>query len=466
MDLSNTDTPTTATLLLLIQSDRNRELLADQLSDEFEIQTVATDPFDDPSFDLCLVDPPSLREHQGQLRETTTTAEPAFLPILLLAGQRSPDEFSDDVWDVVDEVLQRPVAKSELDARIENLLERRQLSLELARQKIQSDQRFEALFQSTPDPVVVVTPDGTITEANEAFTRTFDIESSQVQNQPITDLELSPSDAVERVLLRIADDNPSSTTVEWNLDEDTSLVTEVNTDIVTGFGDVAERIGIFRDITERAERERELKRQNDRLEEFADTVAHDLRNPLSIAQGRLKYAQKTGDDEHFEAIESAQDRMEQMIEELLSLAKQGQAVLDPDELLLEDAVDRAWSHVETTNATLDVDIEDTCVITADEGRLCELLENLFRNAVEHGGETVTIRIGCLPDAAGFYVEDDGPGIPPEKRSDVVQAGYTESENGTGFGLSIVNQIVDGHDWQLDITEGDDGGARFEISNTK
>jgi signal transduction histidine kinase len=79
---------------------------------------------------------------------------------------------------------------------------------------------------------------------------------------------------------------------------------------------------------------------------------------------------------------------------------------------------------------------------------------------------VTIRIGCLPNAAGFYVEDDGPGIPPEKRSDVVQAGYTESENGTGFGLSIVNQIVDGHDWQLDITEGDDGGARFEISNTK
>ncbi|WP_311173339.1 sensor histidine kinase [Halobellus ordinarius] len=113
-----------------------------------------------------------------------------------------------------------------------------------------------------------------------------------------------------------------------------------------------------------------------------------------------------------------------------------------------------------------MDLEDSFVITADEGRLCELLENLFRNAVEHGGETVTIRIGCLPDAAGFYVEDDGPGIPPEKRSDVVQAGYTESENGTGFGLSIVQQIVDGHEWDIAISEGTAGGARFEINNVE
>jgi len=465
MDSQNIDIQSPS-LLLLIQSDRNRELLADQLSDEFDIQTGADDPFGEPGFDLCLLDPPSLTEYQDRLRETKTAAEPAFLPNLLLAGQRSPDEFSEEVWDVVDEVLQRPVAKSELDVRIENLLRRRRLSVELASQKKQSDERFEALFQSTPDPVVVVTPDGTITEANEAFTQIFGIESEELRNRPITELDLSPPEAVERVLLRIDDDDPSSTTVEWDLDEGASLVTEVNTDIVTGFGDAAERIGIFRDITERAERERELKHQNNRLEEFANTVAHDLRNPLSIAQGRLKFAQETGDDEHFEEIRSAHDRMEQMIEELLSLAKQGQAVLDPDELLLEDAVEQAWSHVETTNATLEIDIEDSCIITADEGRLQELLENLFRNAVEHGGDTLTVQIGCLPDGTGFYVEDDGPGIPPEKRSDVVQAGFTDAEDGTGFGLSIVKQIVEGHDWQLDITESGEGGARFEIATVQ
>jgi signal transduction histidine kinase len=64
----------------------------------------------------------------------------------------------------------------------------------------------------------------------------------------------------------------------------------------------------------------------------------------------------------------------------------------------------------------------------------------------------------------FYVEDDGPGIPPGKRTDVVQAGFTESEDGTGFGLSIVKQIAEGHDWRLEITEAEAGGARFEISS--
>mgnify|MGYP006279336625 CR=1 FL=1 len=466
MDLPDIDARSKTTCLLLIENERNQELLADQLSNKFAIQTGADNPFTDPSFDLCIIDPPSLSDYQIQIQETKKTAEPVFLPILLLAGQRSPDGFSESVWTVVDEVLQRPVAKAELNTRIKNLLGRRRLSVALAQQKARSDQRFEALFQSTPDPVVVVTPDGTITEVNEAFSQIFGIESEEIQERPITDLDLPQSETVDRVLLRIADDKPSSTTVEWELDEETPLVTEVNTDVVTGFGGATERIGIFRDITERVERGRELEQQNERLKEFAGTVAHDLRNPLNVAQTRIQLAQETGDDKHFDAVKAAQERMEQMIEQLLSLAKQGQNVLDPDDLLLEDVINQAWSHVQTANASFQVDIDNSVVITADESRLRELLENLFRNSIEHGGEAVTIRVGDLPNGAGFYVEDDGPGISPEHRSDVIQSGFTETENGTGFGLSIVKQIVEGHDWQLSITESNEGGARFEITTAE
>jgi len=472
MDLTDIDARSKTTCLLLIENERNQELLADQLSNKFAIQTGADDPFINPSFDLCLIDPPSLSEYQVQLQKTKETAEPSFLPILLLAGKRSPDEFSESVWTVVDEVLQRPVAKAELNTRIKNLLRRRRLSVELAQEKARSDQRFEALFQSTPDPVAVVTPDGTITEVNEAFTQTFGIESEEIQEQPITDLNLphsetvESSETVERVLLRIAEDHPSSTTVEWELDEETPLITEVNTDDVTGFGNATERIGIFRDITERVERGRELEQQNERLKDFAGTVAHDLRNPLNVAQTRLQLAQETGDEKHFDAVKAAQDRMGQMIEQLLSLAKQGQTVLDPDDLLLEDVINQAWSHVKTADASFQVDIDNSVVITADESRLRELLENLFRNSIEHGGEAVKIRVGDLPDEAGFYVEDDGPGIDSENYSDVLQTGFTETENGTGFGLSIVKQIAEGHDWQLSITESDEGGARFEISTAE
>jgi PAS domain S-box-containing protein len=223
------------------------------------------------------------------------------------------------------------------------------------------------------------------------------------------------------------------------------------------------------------ERRTELERQNERLEEFAGTVAHDLRNPLTVARAQLDVARDSGDDDHLDAVESAHERMTQMISELLSLARRGQAVVDPDPVALDEVVARAWRHVDTGAATLVTDIDPGTSVTADEGRLAELFENLFRNSVEHGStgsrttdrsdradDAPTVTVGTLPGDGGFYVEDDGPGVPPDERDAVFEAGYTDAPDGTGFGLSIVRQIVDGHGWDLTLTAGAAGGARFEV----
>lgn len=463
--LDENDAESATTVQLLIANGRNQELLADQLSETFEVYT-GTDGLNDADFDLCLVDDPSFSTYSDRLHDINAESTPTFRPVLLLTSKESPDELPQNVWDVVDEVIQRPVSKTELDTRIDNLLQRRRLSVELTREKERSERRFESLFESTPDPVVVVSPDGMITEVNDAFGRIFGIDPDQIRNQQITDLELTPAESVERVLLRISEEEPSSATVQWEYDADKHLVMELNADVIAGLGEATERIGIFRDVTERAKRTEELERQNERLEEFANTVAHDLRNPLNVARGRLDFAQKTGDEEHFAAIDQAHERMEQMIEELLSLAVQGQAVLDPDPVRFKETVEKAWSYVETPEALLEVEIDSSVIITADDGRLCELFENLFRNAIDHGGENVMVQVGLLPDSAGFYVEDDGPGIPVEKRAEVFEAGYSDAPDGTGFGLSIVQQIVDGHEWEISVTDSSDGGARFEISNVQ
>jgi signal transduction histidine kinase len=94
------------------------------------------------------------------------------------------------------------------------------------------------------------------------------------------------------------------------------------------------------------------------------------------------------------------------------------------------------------------------------------LENLFRNSVEHGGSTVTVTMGSLPGESGFYIEDDGPGVPPDDRTDVFENGYTTEENGTGFGLSIVQTIFEAHGWNVSLTEGTEGGARIETRTSK
>ncbi|WP_338727350.1 ATP-binding protein [Haladaptatus sp. DJG-WS-42] len=452
----------TPTLLLLVESDRNRELLTNQFSD-VAVQTHADDPFSEPTFDLCLLDIQSFQRYREQLEAEKEAAEPTFLPYLLLTGTHSPDDLSSAITDTVDEVIQRPVSKTALNVRVENLLERRALSLELTRQKDQSEQRFKTLFHASPDPVLVGTADGIVTEVNSAFTTTFDVDASTVTGASISTLQLSPSTAVEQFHRQMTGDASDTTMVEWELENDTRLVTELRTASITDRDTDAERIGIFRDITERIEKQENLERQNERLETFADTIAHDLRNPLAIAIGQLSLSREGDTAEHLDSVERAHERIKQLIDELLTLAKQGRTVLDPDVVALRQAVETSWSHVDSHEATLTVDIDPVTTVLADEGRLYELFENLFRNAIEHGGETVAVHVGTLTDDRGFYVEDDGPGIPPERRAEVFEAGFTDAPEGTGLGLSIVQQIVEGHDWNISIREGASAGARFEVT---
>lgn len=100
-------------------------------------------------------------------------------------------------------------------------------------------------------------------------------------------------------------------------------------------------------------------------------------------------------------------------------------------------------------------------LRADRSPLRQLLANLFRNAVKHGGTGVTVTVGDLQP--GFDVEDDGPDIPPEDRQQVFNPDTSSTRDGTGLGLSIVKQIVDADDWTVRTTDATDGGARFERS---
>lgn len=101
-------------------------------------------------------------------------------------------------------------------------------------------------------------------------------------------------------------------------------------------------------------------------------------------------------------------------------------------------------------------------VEADPNRLRQVFENLYRNAVEHGGPDVTITVGSVHPGRGFFVEDDGEGIPEDIRDEVVDPGFTSREGGNGFGLAIVSGIVRAHDWEIVVTEGSEGGARFEV----
>ena len=212
------------------------------------------------------------------------------------------------------------------------------------------------------------------------------------------------------------------------------------------------------DVTERRRRQEALKAKNDRLDSFAEVLSHDLRNPLSVASGSAELARNQPEDRHFDRLANAHDRMSEIIENMLTLARSGDAVADMAAVDVGESARDAWSLVDTADATLTVD--DTRTIEADPQRLQQLFENLFRNAVEHGGEAVTVRVGTTE--SGFYVGDDGPGIPAEERASVFDSGVSGEMDGTGVGLAIVQTIVDGHGWTISVTDSWAGGARFDI----
>ncbi|ELZ35667.1 GAF domain-containing protein [Halorubrum tebenquichense] len=250
---------------------------------------------------------------------------------------------------------------------------------------------------------------------------------------------------------------------------------------------LAANVTVALDHAERTEQLRDrdaaLQREIDRLEKFAGLVSHDLRSPLNVASGRADMARSLTDDEavlaELDRLEDAHDRMSQLISDLLALARQGRTVDQIEPVPLAETAERAWSTVDTANATLDV-ADASAAVDADPERLRTLLENLFANSVEHGstdsrpeaGDSVehgsadgrsetdddlTVSVGPLSD--GFYVADDGSGfdIDPDEATDY---GRSSTAAGTGFGLAIVREIAAAHGWELSIE--DDDGARFEF----
>jgi PAS domain S-box-containing protein len=253
-----------------------------------------------------------------------------------------------------------------------------------------------------------------------------------------------------------------------------------------------------RDISDRKAYERDLERERDRLERFAGIVSHDVRNPLNVADGHLELAREECSSDHLDAIARAHDRMYTLIDDLLTLAREGAATPKLEPTDLGELVRNSWRHTATKDATLAV--ETDARVVADEGQLRRLLENLLRNSVEHGStdnrrgsaddavehgstgprsrapedtaehgstssqpesdDAVTVTVGDLGD--GFYVADDGEGLPEGDLERLLEYGVSVGTDGTGLGLSIVHEVVENHGWTLEVTEAADGGARFDI----
>lgn len=339
--------------------------------------------------------------------------------------------------------------------------------------------RFETIAETAPVGLTTLDENAVITWANQVFADTLDVEREWLVDRPFPDLIAEGYydehitepylETVRTLLSSDTDTSRGSYLVETHLEDGGTLLHEVYTALLPmDDGEFAGTVSAFRNVTTQKRYERQLERQNERLDRFASVVSHDLTNPLAVADGYVERAIETEDVEKLDRAQEALERMDSLIDDLLSLAREGRTVEDPSPVAVSGVARAAWSVVDTGGASLTV--EDPGRILADPDRLQQLFENFFRNSVEHGatgaadGQGVAVTVGPLED--GFYVADDGPGIPSGDHDRVFDHGYTTAEAGSGLGLSIVSEITHAHEWEVDVTESAEGGCRFEIRGVR
>ena len=254
---------------------------------------------------------------------------------------------------------------------------------------------------------------------------------------------------------------------------------------------------IVRDISERAEAEKqilefnasleyrveertdELRRSNAELEQFAYVASHDLQEPLRMVTSfvqllQRKYGGKLGDeaDQYINHVVDGAERMRRLILGVLELSRVERTGRTIGEVDTNVALDAAIKNLRViiSESGAKIHREELPVVSVDSEQLIQLFQNLLSNAIKYKEEgSPRIDIGAIKKNGMwvFSVEDNGPGIAPEHRERIFQIfqrlKLREDVSGTGIGLAICQRIVNRHGGKIWIEDGIRGGAAFRFS---
>ncbi|SDF18949.1 His Kinase A (phospho-acceptor) domain-containing protein [Halorientalis regularis] len=317
-----------------------------------------------------------------------------------------------------------------------------------------------AVVENLRDPVLVLDEDGRLVDFNEASTRVWDGLDAHVGDR----FGVACPELAEAVSFPEAGEETAGRLTLQVADAERHYSVNVS-QVGRGRDDRRWYSVLLRDVTALERSRWQLQTQNERLDQVASTISHDLRNPIQVADGYVEMLDDMVDadgldaadaDEATECLRKTSEthgRMEAIIDDVLTIAREGKTVESTERVALSTVARDAWANVDTGAATLTV-AEDRR-LQADRSKLLTIFENLLRNALDHGPDDVTVEVGAIDD--GFYVADDGPGIPAEHADSVFEYGYTTTDDGTGLGLSIVETMAESHGWTVEL-EPPDGEA--------
>ncbi|MUV88754.1 PAS domain S-box protein [Halapricum sp. CBA1109] len=436
------------------------EVVATYLENEDEDLTVFTEDTAADGVDRieaddidCVVSDYRMPEMDGlAFLEAVREAHPE-IPFVLYTGHGSEEIASEAISAGVTDYMQKETGTDQytlLANTIRNAVEHQRTETALE----ESEQRYRTLVEQSHDGIYIMS-DRSFVFLNDRVCEITGYDRESLLG--VDAFELLHPDDRDRVgeiaaRRRAGEDAPQRYQARITREDGEVRHLEFSVRQITYEGEYAV-LGSVRDVTER-------HRQEQRLEEYASIVAHDLRNPLNVIAGRIDLARETGEDMHFDAIERSVDSMETLLEDMRDLASAGVPVHEAGIVETAAVVEAVWSDLDTDGATLTVG-DDLPAVEADADRIERLVAELLSNPVVHGGEGTAVRVTVEGDA--IVVADDGDPIPEGERDRVFEAGYTTDTDRTGFGLAIAQWIADAHGWDLSVAESDGGGTRVRLS---
>jgi signal transduction histidine kinase len=214
----------------------------------------------------------------------------------------------------------------------------------------------------------------------------------------------------------------------------------------------------------------------DREREFVADASHELRTPITVAQGELDLLRReVGPDEagHLDAVRRELRRMEGLIGEMLTLAREDAGrSMDMREVAVKDILDDTRRDLPLLGPR-HYEVSDLGgTVRADPDRVAQVVRNLARNAVAHtdADGTVVVRAAADGDRLRISVEDDGPGIAADEADHLFERFYrapdsrARDRNGSGLGLAIAKAIVEAHGGRIWAEASTIAGAKviFEL----
>ncbi|MBC9986122.1 PAS domain S-box protein [Haloferax sp. AS1] len=342
------------------------------------------------------------------------------------------------------------------------------------------EQQLDAVFNSTVQYIGLVEPDGTVLRVNDAAldlvdadrddlvgTRAWETPWWRGDDERVADLRAALDRAADREFVRY----------EVEIDrENTDRLVVVDfsvTPVTDDEGEVSFLVLEGHDITARKERERELRREQERLEFVNRIIRHNLLNGLNVVGARADIVEEFVDDAGLTHLDTIQGRVREMTELVGTMRTFMKVIVERESHEFRPRrIDEAVGHGveslrrESDAASVAVGRLPEISVVADD-LLDEVVEHLLKNAVQHNDKpdpAVEVEVAAGDDAVELRVSDNGPGVPDEEKHRIVDQRIEDLSNpGNGFGLFLVREIVESYGGTVEIEDNDRGGATFVVT---